>query len=224
MEEISFGELEKAFPFFEHLSEVEKKELAHATTKKMYAKNYVLNTSEKNCIGLIYLSRGSLRMYMVSPEGRDITLFRLQKGDVCVLSVSCVLDAISFDVFIETEKECEVLLVSPAVTKKLSDKNIYVKEFGYEIAAERFSDFVWMIQQILFMKFDKRLAIFLLDEMREEKENAISMTHEKIASYVGSSREVVTRMLQYFQKEKMVKLSRGKITIVDLPKLKKLAR
>ena len=105
----------------------------------------------------------------------------------------------------------------------MMNENIYVKSFADEIIVENFSDVMWTMQQILFMGIDKRLALFLYDEMSRTGQVEIKMTHDQIARYIGSAREVVSRMLKYFVSEKMVELSRGGIRIVDKEKLRRLA-
>ena len=159
---------------------------------------------------------------MLSEEGRDVTLYRLFSGDICILSASCVLDAITFDVFIDAEEDTDVLLISSAAFHQIAEENIYVKCFGYELATTRFSDVMWAMQQILFMGVDKRLAIFLWDETAKTGSNSIKMTHEQIARYMGSAREVVSRMLKYFAGEGIVALSRGEIRVMDKEQLSKL--
>jgi CRP/FNR family transcriptional regulator len=101
-------------------------------------------------------------------------------------------------------------------------KNIYVENYMYKKAADRFSDVMWAMEQILFKSFDARLAIFLYDEMVNTKSNVIKLTHEQIAKYIGSAREVVSRMLKSFEKHDVLKLSRGTIEIIDKDKLRSL--
>jgi len=151
-----------------------------------------------------------LRTYILSEDGRDITLYRLGPDEICILSASCILENITFDVHIDAEKDCEVLLVKSSVFQQICNENIYAENFSYKSMIDRFSDVMWAMQQILFMSFDKRLTIFLLDEVARTGSNTIVMTHEQIAKYVGSAREVVSRMLKYFENEGYVNLSRGK--------------
>ena len=159
---------------------------------------------------------------MLSEEGKEITLYRLDQGDVCVLSASCVLSAITFEVQMEAVTESEIVQISAGAYSEVVDQNIYAEAFTYKQATERFSDVMWTMQQILFMSFDKRLAIFLLDESGKTGSDTIRMTHEQIAKYTGSAREVVSRMLKYFSSEGLVKLSRGGVSILDKKGLKQL--
>ena len=210
------------FPFWEHLSQSEKELLCGNTAIRKYKKGSLLHNGSDDCVGVILVKRGQLRTHMLSEDGRDITLYRLFEGDACILSASCVLDAITFDVFVEAVEDSEILLINSAVFHQLSEKNIYVEAFGYKLATIRFSDVMWTMQQILFMSFDRRLAIFLADELSKNGGDEIKLTHEEIAKYMGSAREVVTRMLKYFAEEGMVELSRGKIKVVDKRKLRSL--
>lgn len=209
--------------FWEHLSNSEKAMLCNGTTVQTYSKGEVIHSGGNDCIGVLLIQSGQLRTYMLSEDGRDITLFRQYANDVCILSASCVLQAITFDVFIEAEEDTSVLLISSAAFRSLTESCIYVQNFANELAADRFSEVMWAMQQILFMSFDRRLAIFLTDELAKTGGNEILLTHEQIAKYMGSAREVVSRMLKYFSGEGLVKLSRGSIIVLDKPRLLKLA-
>ncbi|MCI1209633.1 MAG: Crp/Fnr family transcriptional regulator [Treponema sp.] len=209
--------------FWDNLSPTEKRYVAAGTSEVFFKKGTTLRTDDRNCLGLMIIKSGFIRVYMLSPEGRDITLFRIKQGDVCILSASCVLNQINFEVSMDAEADTSVYMVRTPVYREISDHNIYVREFGYEVAARRFSEVMWAMQQILFMSFDKRLAIFLLEVIDRQQENTVKMTHEEIAKNTGSAREVVTRMLNYFASEKIVVLSRGSITVINEHKLREIA-
>ena len=154
---------------------------------------------------------------------RDITLYRLHRGDLCMLSASCVLDAVTFDVFVDAEEDSECCVVSGSAFGAVSERNPDVRIFALETAVSRFSDVMWVMQQILFMSMDKRLAIFLFDESARLGSDTIELTHGQIARYMGSAREVVSRMLKYFAGEGIVEVSRGGVTILDKKRLRRLA-
>ncbi len=213
---------QQSLPFWQQLSAQQKELLCANTTSMHYTKGTNIHRADTECLGIFLIQRGQLRSYLLSEDGRDITLYRLFSGDVCILSASCVLEAITFDVFIDAEEDTEVLRIPAAVFQQLSTENIYVQCYAYQLATTRFSDVMWAMQQILFMRADKRLAIFLYNEMRKQNTTAIHMTHEQIARYMGSAREVVSRLLKYFASEGMVKLSRGTIHIIDQNKLQQL--
>ena len=174
------------------------------------------------CSVVILVRSGCLRLFMMSEEGRDITLYRLHRGDMCMLSASCVLSAVTFDVFVDAEEDSECCVIGGAAFAAVSERNPCVKIFALETAVGRFSDVMWVMQQILFMSMDRRLAIFLSDESARTRSDTISLTHGQIARYMGSAREVVSRVLKYFAGEGIVEVSRGGIKIIDKKRLRKL--
>lgn len=217
-------QFKEVFSFWEHISEEDREELCRHTVAAKYKKGQHVHKGGDECLGMLLIKKGELRVYMLSEDGRDITLYRLSENDVCILAASCVLDLITFDVFIDAEVDSEVYIVDASFFKELSQRNIYAKCFGYEMTAARFSDVMWAMQQILFMSADKRLAIFLNDEMAKNGSDVLKITHEQIARYMGSAREVVSRLLKYFEREKIVELSRGGLKIIDRARLRELTK
>lgn len=209
--------------FWSHLTTQEQYVFLNSTALKQYSKQEVIHTTEAECIGLLIVMEGSIRVSMLSDDGREITLYRIHPGDVCILSASCVLSCITFDVSIDAVTDVTLMQVSSVAISKAMSSNIYVKSYAYELATERFSDVMWAMQQILFLSFDRRLSIFLLDESVLLHSDEIKLTHEEIARLMGSAREVVSRMLKYFSAEGYVSLSRGTIKILDHKALSKLA-
>lgn len=214
--------LTKYFPVWENLLQSEKEFLLNNIKLVKYNKGENIHNGKNDCIGVLILKKGMLRTYILSEEGKEVTLYRLYKGDVCILSASCILKNITFDVHIDSEEDSEVLMINANAFSKIVSNNIYVENFSYKSAVDKFSDVMWAMEQILFMSFDKRLASFLISEMDKNKKNIIKLTHEQISKYIGSAREVVTRMLKYFASENIVELSRGEIKVIDTEKLKKI--
>ena len=171
------------------------------------------------------IKKGALRVYLLSEEGKEVTLYREYQGDICVLSASCILDQITFDVHIDAVSDSYIYKTSANIFDKLCKENIYVDNFTNKKVIDRFSDVMWAMQQILFMSMDKRLAIFLWDEIASQSAQErpkLHYTHEQIAKYTGSAREVISRMLKYFSDEGIVTVSRGDITIINKPKLRSI--
>ena len=208
--------------FWDKLNLQEQNLILKNTNQVKYKQGKNIHSGENDCVGILLVKSGELRTYILSEDGREITLYRLSKGDICILSASCILKNITFDVFIDAERDSEVLLINSSVFQKICSENIYAENFSNQKTVDRFSDVMWAMQQILFMSFDKRLAFFLLDEMSRSGNDSIPMTHEQIAKYVGSAREVVSRMLKYFENEGLVELYRGGLKVIDKERLKKL--
>ena len=210
------------FPIFDKLSTTQQQALEQSAVLQRVSKGTVLHNGNLDCIGLLVIKAGQLRVYITSDDGREITIYRLLERDICLLSASCVLKSIQFDITISAEKDTELWVISPHFYKNLMEESAAVANYTNQILSSRFTDVMWLIEQIMWKSFDKRLARFLIDEAVLERTNNLQITHEKIASHLGTAREVVTRMLKYFQAEGMVKLSRGAIEILDENKLEEL--
>lgn len=208
--------------FWKDLKEEQKTLLNQSIIKKHFNKGEAMRTSSDNCSGLFLIETGQVRAYIVSENGKEITLYRLFERDLCIFSASCIMRNISFDIFIETEKDTEAYLIPTPIFDKLSKESMAVQAFTNELMASRFSEVMWIMEQALFMTLDKRLAIFLIDQSNIDESDSIEITHERIANHLGSAREVVSRMLKYFQDEGMVSLSRGLVHITDRKKLEEL--
>ncbi|MEG0692412.1 MAG: Crp/Fnr family transcriptional regulator [Oscillospiraceae bacterium] len=212
--------LESTLTFWSKLTIDEKDLIINNVTPVNYHRGETIHRGDSNCIGVMLIKTGSLRIYILSDEGKEITLYRLYAGDVCMLSASCLMKNITFDVHIDSEESSQVLLVNSSVFAKLIKQNIYVENFSYKTTVDRFSDVMWAMEQILFMSFDRRMATFLIDESAKNNSNTIMLTHDQIAKYMGSAREVVSRMLKYFANEGVVEMSRGGVKIIDKVKLR----
>lgn len=213
----------KILPFWDNISEDDKELLRRFTTYVKYSKGMNVHGGDGECTGAIIVKKGCLRTYILSEGGREITIDRLYPGDICMLSASCVIRSITFDVMVDAEEDSECYIISGNAYSEIADRNIYVKNFALEVAVSKFSDVMWIVQQILFMSFDKRLAIFLLDEISKTGGDIIKLTNEQIAKYIGSAREVVSRMMKYFTTEGIAERTNEGIRILDKAKLRKLA-
>ena len=206
--------------FYAKLSEREIQALEKGIVKAAYARGSVLRSKRTECLGLLLIRSGGLRVYILSEDGREVTLYRLDPGEVCVLSASCILNSITFDVHIDADQDSEIYQINIGTFDLLMKNNVYVENFTLKNALDKFSDVMWAIEQILFKRFDERLAAFLLDESAKSNSAEIGLTHEQIAKYLGSAREVVSRMLKTFQSAGILEQSRGAIRILDRSRLK----
>ena len=206
------------FPFWEEITQEQREHICRYSSAFTYLKGTTIHDNS-GCTGVIFIRSGSLRVYIMSEEGKAITLYRLYPGDMCMLAASCVLQAITFDVFVDAEEDSECYVISGPAFAAVSDENPKIKIFSLETAVSRFSDVMWIMQQILFMSMDRRLAIFLWDESARIGSPVITLTHEQIAKYMGSAREVVSRMLKYFAEEGIVEYSRKGVKILDRERL-----
>lgn len=208
--------------FWKRLTEREKELLEEKITHINYKRGESIYDASRECLGVMLIRSGELRTYILSDTGKEITLYRQREGEVCVMSASCVIRQITFDVHIEAEQDSEVLLIDAQTFSKIMDENIYVENFALKATADKFSEVMWVMEQILFMSFDQRLAIFLLDEIARTGSDEINLTHEQIAKYMGSAREVVSRMLKYFEREGIISRHRGGLTVLSRERLQRI--
>ena len=214
---------EEYFPVIRKLTKEQQKRIQEAVTEKSVEKGTVLHDGAADCTGLLVVQSGMLRAYILSEEGREITLYRLFERDVCLFSASCMMSGIQFEVTIEAEKDTRVWVIPTKVWKQLNEESAVLANYTNELMADRFTNVMWLIEQIMLKSFDKRLAEFLLEEVSVEGTSLLKITHEVIGNHLGTAREVVTRMLRYFQSEGMVKLSRGMVEITDIAGLEEVA-
>lgn len=209
-------------PFWKLLTDSEKELVQQNAVIRLYKKGTRVYSSERECLGMLFVLQGEMRTYLLSEEGREVTLFRIYPNDLCVLSASCVISQISFDTQMSAQKDTEALIIPPNIVLFLKEKNLSVRCFLYELATKRFSDVMWAMQQILFKRLDQRLALFLMQESQRLGTDTIHMTHEQIAQQISSAREAVARMLKQFSEDGLVVLKRGAIRLLDQKGLKAL--
>lgn len=207
------------FPIYYKLTKQEQEILDSVAVERTAEKDMILHAGAGDCMGLLVIKSGQLRAYITSDEGREITIYRLFEHDICLFSASCMMNSIQFDITISVEKEATFWVIPPGTYKKMMEKSAVLANYTNQVMASRFSDVMWLIEQVMWKSFDKRLAHFLIEESVLEDTKVLKITHEKIAAHMGSAREVVTRMLKYFQTEGLVKLSRGTIEIIDYEEL-----
>ena len=216
-------DFENYFPIWNKLTPEHKERLTSAAELLKAKAGTTVHNGSMDCLGLLLIRSGQLRVYTLSSEGREITLYRLFDHDICLFSASCVMPNIQFEVIIDAEKDCEMWVLPSCLFKDLMEESAVVANYANQLISSRFSDVMWLMEQIMWKSFDKRLASFLLEESSLEASTSLKITHEKIANHMGTAREVVTRMLRYFQSEGMVKLTRGTVEILDEAKLEDLA-
>ena len=211
------------FPIWNKLTPTQQQILERNAVLRKVDKGTVIHNGTVECTGLLLVRSGQLRAYILSDEGREISLYRLFDRDICLFSASCMMRSIQFEMMIEAEKDTELWVIPPDVYQGIMEASAPLSNFTNEVMATRFSEVMWLMEQIMWKSFDKRLAAFLLEESTLEETQVLKITHETIANHLGTAREVVTRMLRYFQNEGMVKLTRGTVEICKERRLQELS-
>lgn len=215
-------EFSRYFPVWDKLTLRQQKDISESLFSRIVKKGDVLYGGGADCTGLLLVKSGQLRAFILSDEGREITVYRLFDRDMCLFSASCILRSIQFDVTVTAEKDTELWIISADIYKKIMEESAAAANYTNEIMASRFSEVMWLLEQVMWKSMDKRVAAFLLEEAAIEDTDRLNITHESIANHLGTHREVITRMLRYFQREGMVSLTRGSVEITDRAKLEEL--
>ena len=211
------------FPIWDKMTKDQQERILSVAEFRKVKSGTVLHDGSPDCLGMLLVQSGQLRAYMLSEEGREVTISRFFEMDICLFTASCVMPNMMFDIFIEAEKDCELWIIPACLYQNLMDESIAISNYSHNLITNHFSELMWLMEQIMWKSFDKRLAGFLLEESAVEDTTSLKITHEKIANHMGTAREVVTRMLRYFQGEGMVKLTRGTVELTDVKRLKALA-
>ena len=203
------------FPFWEHLTEDERELLQSQARIVRFEENQLIASTEMDCLGVLYIKSGMIRLYLYSEDGREVTIARLAKDDVCLLSASCMLSQVSFPAQVSAESQVEAILIPVNLISSIKEKNVYVENYVYRLTTERFSDVISAVEQMLFMTLEQRIVSFLLDETARTGGDTLHMTQEKLAQAIGSAREAVSRTLKQLSSAKVIEVFRGGIKIVD---------
>ena len=211
------------FPVWDKLTREQQERISDNIEFRKVKKGTHIHDSSAECLGLVLMRSGQLRAYILSEDGREITIGRIFDYDVSLLSASCVMQDLEMNIMIEAEKDSEFWSIPACLFKNLVDESLAVSNYSRNLLSSNFSELMWLMEQIMLKSFDRRLAAFLLEESRLEDSMQLKITHERIANHMGTAREVVTRMLRYFQNEGLVRLTRGAIEIMDEKGLEKIS-
>lgn len=208
-----------ALPFWGALTAHEQETMQSCAQIRSYARDELIYSKEQECLGLIRVLSGSVRTFMLSAEGREVRLYRVDEKDTDVLSASCVMNQITFETQMVADADCTLLIVPAVCLKNFKESNLHVRCFLFEKLGERFSDVMLKMQAILFTRLDQRIAQALLSR----GSTTVRITHEQLAGEINSTREAVSRILKDMERQSLIRLGRGQITLSDPDALRMLA-
>ena len=197
------------FPQFGEASPDLQAELfEHATPVAIPAHQFICLEGSM-CSGIPLVLEGQARVYMLSESGREITLYRVEPGDSCILTASCIMSGVEFPAFVATETKVVAIVIPPAVLRRWVSKYDVWSQFLWGTLSSRLAEVISLVEEVAFQRVDKRTADYLLD--LADAEGKIKKTHQEIAADLGSSREVISRILKDFEHKGLITLSRGEI-------------
>ncbi len=213
---------ESNFSFWKYLKEDEKELIRTRIIEVHKKKGMIITHGGEECTGPIAIKKGRARAYITSLNGEEITLYRVIPGETCILSAACMIKNMNITINMEMEEDADLIIIPKCVFKQISDNNIQVKEYVLEMVSEKFSEIMGLFSQFAFSNMANRLAQKLLEHRDLEQSDILIITHDILARDLGTAREVVTRLLKQFQIEGLVELSRGKIKLLNIEKLRNL--
>jgi len=208
-----------ALPFWDTLQPSDRNRILTGVTLRRYSPGSVVKSVSEECSGLLLVKNGQIRAFFEGENGKEITLYRLLSLDLCILSAPCVLKSITFDISLEAEKESDIIQIPSLIWSALSSAHPEVQRFTMELVNSRFSDVMWVLDQLISKNLGQRVSAFLREQSVLEDSDTLHITHEAIANNLGTAREVVSRVLKYYESEGALELSRGAIHIVDRNRL-----
>ncbi|MCX7029465.1 MAG: Crp/Fnr family transcriptional regulator [Spirochaetes bacterium] len=201
-----------AFPQLKDLAPVACDAFLARTVRRTLDPRQVLVTSGSECSHLPLVLAGTLRVFMPSDTGRELTLYRIERGESCILSATCILNGGRFPAVAEAEGAADVLLVPAPVFARLVEEQPEWRRFVFDLYARRLVHVLALVEEVAFQRMDERLASYLLEHARGAGP-VVQETHARIAAELGTSREVVTRILADFESRGLVELDRGRIEV-----------
>ncbi|MGI6031367.1 MAG: Crp/Fnr family transcriptional regulator [Eubacteriales bacterium] len=215
-------EIRECLPFWEQLEESQREALRQAAGVREVRRGTLLHGGGEECTGLLAVLEGRLRVYTSSSEGREITLYRLQAGEICLFSAGCVLHQMQLALQVEAEEDSRVAVLDSQVYQRLMEQSAAVANYTGRVMADRFGQVMRRMDRMLDRRIDVRLADYLLEELQMQGNSRLRFTHEQAARHMGSAREVVTRTLRDFQSRGWVEVSRGEVLIRDAQALEEV--
>lgn len=212
--------LSETLPFWKKLTPSQQMTLADSAVSKKFRKDEIIFNPLKQFAGLKIVRSGQMKIYLSSGNGDEIMLYRLKKGDICVLSVMSLLKKFHFAVTARAEQESEIVTLPEAVYMEVSRANRAMDDYNHEVLIERMSEALSIMSNAAWGTTEQRLAELLLNYDRDSAGNEIRVTHEILADDIGTAREVVSRILKQFQEQGLIETGRGRLRVTDRNGLK----
>lgn len=171
---------------------------------------------------LLLLVSGTVRVQQLSEDGREIVLYRVHAGESCVLTTACLLAFEDYSAEGIAETDVEAIMIPRDVFDELMSMSKEFRAFVFEAYSKRITDLFMVIEEIAFKRMDIRVAQKLL-ELKDAK-SVLHLTHQQLATELGTAREVISRQLKEFERRGWANLSRGEIELRDVAAIERLAR
>ncbi len=199
------------FPFYMAMDEAERALLRSSVSPREIARSQIMMGDNSRCTGIPMVMRGRLRLFRTSDKGRELTLYRIGEGELCILAAVCALGDMEYNFTIEAEKDSSLAIIPPDIFRELLYRSDAFRTHVFNALASRLILSIDTIEMLIFMSIEERLIEYLQRVANAAGE--VRITHEQLAVELGSSREVITRQLQKMAEKGILTLKRGKIVL-----------
>ncbi|HUX50873.1 MAG TPA: Crp/Fnr family transcriptional regulator [Spirochaetia bacterium] len=209
---IGSAEMIDAFPF---MGEMEERQLARVVASiipKSLDHGQYLARDGAECSYLPFVLSGTLRIYKLGEQGKELTLYRVERGESCILTATCILNSSEFPAIAQAEGSAKVALLPAPLFAALVDETPQWRRYLFGLYSQRLEMVIAVIEEIAFHHVDARVAGRLLGS---SSAGSVRTTHQQLASEIGTSREVVSRVLKDLETDGVIGMSRGMIEIID---------
>jgi CRP/FNR family transcriptional regulator, anaerobic regulatory protein len=218
MDEAAAEKLYTMFPVFQSLPSWIQAQLTQEAEYLTILRNQILFDSNNPCSSYPLLLSGSLRVVSISDQGRELLLYRVLPGELCIISSSCMLGQSSYPATGISETDLSLVGIPSTLFKELLTYEIF-RIFIFSTFSERMSELMQLVEAVAFLRLDQRLAALLLTKGQE-----IHLTHQQLADELGSLRELISRLLRRFEDQGAIALQRQCIQILNVDLLRSIAR
>lgn len=208
-----FERISAALPFLQTADPQVQREFTDFAYYAKIPAGRLIFTEGDQVDGIALLMSGVVRVYKLGQTGREITLYRFGEGESCVITANAILHQQDFPALAEVEQDAEAVMIPGDVFADWVRRYDPWRDFVFNLVSERLASVMVIVDQVAFQRMDYRVAKFLLD--RSELHNPVNITHQEIANEIGSSREVISRLLEDFAHRDLIRLSRGEVEVLD---------
>ena len=222
IDQAQYRRIVRVLPFLGRAGpELERAFKGHAFLARIPAGRDVFVEGDRSDAIALLIS-GVVRVYKIGESGREITLYRFGMGESCILTANAIIAEQTFPAIATVEQDAEAVMIPAGVFREWVRRFDLWREFVFDLLSQRLASVMEIVDEVAFQRVDTRLASLLA--ARGRRHNPVPMTHQEIAVELGSSREVISRLLAGFRDEGLIRTGRGSIELLDLPALERRSR
>lgn len=199
------------FSFYEDMREEDKKLLRESVIRKDFGKGQIMMGDNNQCNGIPMVMSGRLRMFRISEKGREMTLYHINAGELCLMAGVCAMGNVQYDFSTEAEKDSVLAIIPPDTFKELIYRSDSFRAYIFNAMAQKLILSIETIEMLIFNSIEERIMTYL--QHHANADGIVKTTHEKMAVELGSSREVITRQLKTMSERGLLELKRGQIIL-----------